>query len=106
MSDVHTTVEWVKEKSSVALTFDEQNLLLLPPNAKPDNRDYFRRLAITVAERAIQEGCSSLLAGGGNETDDTGDVAFYLGSGDFGNVDNVLKAMGLEGQVSIRHKIM
>ncbi|KAF4621013.1 hypothetical protein D9613_000593 [Agrocybe pediades] len=105
MSDIHlvqsaikTTVEWINTKSCRSLPFDDKHLLLLPGPA-PNDRDYFRRLAILAADRANKEGYSSLLAGAGNETDETGDVGFYLGEGEYDKPEKVLEILGLQGKI-------
>ncbi|KAG5653621.1 hypothetical protein H0H81_011847 [Sphagnurus paluster] len=79
--------------------FDAQKLILLAPGATTlpaDNvQDYLWRLALAAEAAATNNTCSSILAGPGSESDDTGDVGLWLGAGDFSTPDRVLEGLGL-----------
>ncbi|KAF9451263.1 hypothetical protein P691DRAFT_808253 [Macrolepiota fuliginosa MF-IS2] len=83
--------------------FLPQHLLLLPPKAQavqaPNERTlrYLGELAVLANVAAESLACSSVLAGQGSESDDTGDVALWLGKGDYGpgNEHNVLRVLEL-----------
>ncbi|KAJ3574720.1 hypothetical protein NP233_g1576 [Leucocoprinus birnbaumii] len=59
--------------------------------------DFLRNLCSLANSTAEGFSCSSILAGPGNESDEMGDVAIWLGQGEFGpgNERNVLGALGL-----------
>ncbi|RDB25376.1 hypothetical protein Hypma_008091 [Hypsizygus marmoreus] len=79
--------------------FISANLVLLPSSAaQPPNQttqDYLHRLVLSAESAAASISCSSILAGAGSESDDTGDIALWLGPGDFGEPQAVLQALGL-----------
>ncbi|KAG6857269.1 hypothetical protein H0H87_007102 [Tephrocybe sp. NHM501043] len=84
--------------SSHSSSFDLATLILSPPSRPtppPDTVHYLTRLARAAHADALAMSCSSLLAGQGSESDDTGDVALWLGSGDFASPDLVLAVLGL-----------
>ncbi|KAF5386051.1 hypothetical protein D9615_002429 [Tricholomella constricta] len=85
--------------------FDPQTLILLPPGSRqlPNNtvRQYLHRLALAAEATAAESACSSILAGQGSESDDTGDVALWLGKGDFQTPELVLKGLGLNGEIKM-----
>ena len=83
------------------LDFDASHLLVHPPAKIPREKTPFYHMALAAHDKALSQACSSLLAGQGSESDDTGDVAFWLGEGDFSKAENVLGALGLSGNVSI-----
>lgn len=82
-------------------SFLPARLLLLPPaQILPDEevQEYLYDLAHTAQVAAEAQACSSILAGAGSESDDTGDAAFWLGEGQFeGRAEEVVRALGLEG---------
>jgi hypothetical protein len=71
-------------------TFLPDNLLLLPPRTQgaqapsTDQLQYMCDLTSRAANAAESLSCSSILAGQGSESDYTGDVALWLGEGDYG----------------------
>ncbi|KAF8972956.1 hypothetical protein BDZ97DRAFT_642112 [Flammula alnicola] len=97
------TVQLLNENSTHTLDFDASHLLL---TASPSSqlsettKSYLYRLAKDAQDAAYSIGCSSVLVGQGNEGDDTGDVAFWLGEGEYGAAENVLRALGLGGEVN------
>ncbi|KAG6878533.1 hypothetical protein C0993_004431 [Termitomyces sp. T159_Od127] len=79
--------------------FDPASLVLYPPS-RPERpaepvQQYLRRLACAANADAADMACSSILAGQGSESDDTGDVALWLGSGDHASPELVLGTLGL-----------
>lgn len=85
-----TTVDLLCRMAGQPLKFSASHLTLLD-----DNKGYFYQLALKAHLLAMANGCSSILAGQGSESDDTGDVGFYLGEGDYEKAENVLKTLGL-----------
>ncbi|KAF8070278.1 hypothetical protein FPV67DRAFT_1486810 [Lyophyllum atratum] len=79
--------------------FDPHTLILLPPSlpSQPSEtvQRYLHRLALAALATAEEKFCSSILAGQGSESDDTGDVGLWLGSGEFQTPRQVLHALGL-----------
>lgn len=100
--DVHPLTQ-IQRAFEPPPTFLSQYLLLLPPSAqaiKPPGSDilqYLYDLALQANKAAESLSCSSILAGQGNESDDTGDVALWLGSGHYGpgQEQAVLRTLGL-----------
>ncbi|KAL1756404.1 hypothetical protein FB107DRAFT_273912 [Schizophyllum commune] len=91
-------------------------LLIAPPpqtaqsSSLPDEttQNYLYSLAKDAEEAAVSQSCSSILAGLGSESDDFGDVAVWLGQGEYGRGHEVdaLKRLGFEqwathGQISV-----
>lgn len=60
-------------------------------------QNYLYDLVIAGEAAAVSVSCSSILAGQGSESDDTGDIAVWLGKGQFGpgHAANVLERLGL-----------
>ncbi|KAF8197952.1 hypothetical protein BJ912DRAFT_952636 [Pholiota molesta] len=84
--------------STKQLTFDAAHLVLYPSDAPSEAiARYLYQLAKDAQDAAYSRACSSILAGEGSEGDDTGDVAFWLGEGDFSSPGKVLEALGLSG---------
>ncbi|KAF8647174.1 hypothetical protein AX16_007003 [Volvariella volvacea WC 439] len=79
------------------------DLLILPPGVSDLQDKAIGRalydLVIASEDAAVSLSCSSILAGQGNESDDTGDVAVWLGDGEYGpgHASDVLKRLGLSG---------
>lgn len=88
-------------KSIPHASFVPSRLLLLPPaQSLPEEevQSFLFELARTAQVEAEAQFCSSILAGAGSESDDTGDAAFWLGEGQFdGRVEEVVRALGLDG---------
>ncbi|KAG6854059.1 hypothetical protein C0991_011037 [Blastosporella zonata] len=91
-------------------TFDPTTLILFAPSSPPSPTDaiqqYLRRLARAAQSDAVNKSYSSILAGQGSESDDTGDIALWLGTGDFATPDKVLGALGLsvwaaDGEIAV-----
>ncbi|KAI5835777.1 hypothetical protein K523DRAFT_325661 [Schizophyllum commune Tattone D] len=91
-------------------------LLIAPPpqtaqsSSLPDQttQNYLYSLAKDAEEAAVSQSCSSILAGLGSESDDFGDVAVWLGQGEYGrgHEADALKRLGFEqwathGQISV-----
>lgn len=91
-------------------------LLIAPPprtvasSSLPDEtvQNNLYSLARLAEAAAVSQSCSSILAGLGSESDDFGDVAVWLGEGQFGRGHEVdaLKRLGFEkwathGQISV-----
>lgn len=92
------TAQLLCEASTQELTFDAAHLVLCPSVAPSEAiRRYLYQLAKDAQDAAYSRACSSILAGEGSEGDDTGDVAFWLGEGDFTSPGKVLEALGLSG---------
>ncbi|KAF8629206.1 hypothetical protein AX17_005791 [Amanita inopinata Kibby_2008] len=89
-----------KDTASLS-SFDTKHLLFLPATdghaVSNETRKYLGDLTIYAENTAEFMGYSSILAGPGSESDDTGDVAFWLGSGDHfkNNANAVLSRLGL-----------
>ena len=66
-------------------------------NISPEVETFLKHLTITANAAAASVFCGSVLAGHTSEADDYGDVAFYLGPGDYGpgHEQGVLLALGL-----------
>ena len=81
-------------------------LLIAPPpqtaqsSSLPDEttQNYLYSLAKDAEEAAVSQSCSSILAGLGSESDDFGDVAVWLGQGEYGrgHEADALKRLGFE----------
>jgi hypothetical protein len=70
------------------------SLISVPP---PEVRVYLRDLASIANSTANENACGSVLAGQGSDTDEFGDICFWLGSGPYGegHEANVLRALNL-----------
>jgi len=70
------------------------SLISVPP---PEVRVYLRDLASIANSTANENSCGSVLAGQGSDTDEFGDICFWLGSGPYGEgrEANVLRALNL-----------
>ncbi|KAI9449403.1 hypothetical protein BJY52DRAFT_251273 [Lactarius psammicola] len=70
------------------------SLISVPP---PEVRVYLRDLASTTNSTANENSCGSVLAGQGSDTDEFGDICFWLGNGPYGQGQevNVLRALNL-----------
>ncbi|KAF8268643.1 hypothetical protein EI94DRAFT_1134510 [Lactarius quietus] len=70
------------------------SLISVPP---PEVRVYLRDLASIANSTANENSCGSVLAGQGSDTDEFGDICFWLGSGPYGEGHevNVLRALNL-----------
>lgn len=82
--------------------------LVVSPNnsAKSDNTksvQYLQALATAAKDTAFAHACSSVLAGQGSEADDLEDIGFWLGKGQYDreNAENVMKSLGLQGEVGM-----
>ena len=76
------------------------NLVLLAPSADAPNVDaqkFLYDLVIGSEAAAVSMSCSSILAGQGSESDDTGDIGVWLGEGNYGrgHAGDVLERLGL-----------
>ncbi|KAF9456628.1 hypothetical protein BDZ94DRAFT_1138199, partial [Collybia nuda] len=80
-------------------SFLPARLLLIPPaQSLPHDKiqGYLYELVRAAQVAAEAQACSSILAGIGSESDDTGDAAFWLGEGQFeGQAEEVVRALGL-----------
>ncbi|KAG6820880.1 hypothetical protein H0H93_010224 [Arthromyces matolae] len=89
------------DDSSPKSSFDPSCLILFPPSSPPSPpppdfvRHYLHRLARDAQADATDRACSSILAGQGSESDDTGDIALWLGPNNHSTPDLVLKSLGL-----------
>lgn len=105
---IAATVDILRSAALRTLEFDAEHLLLIAatrPSAS--TASYLYRLAKAAQDSAYARACSSLLAGEGSESDDTGDVAFWLGEGDYGAPDKVLRALGVSGnEVGSHHGVI
>ncbi|KAH9040164.1 hypothetical protein EDB84DRAFT_1463973 [Lactarius hengduanensis] len=70
------------------------SLISVPP---PEVRVYLRDLASTTNSTANENSCGSVLVGQGSDTDEFGDICFWLGDGPYGEgrEANVLRALNL-----------
>ena len=70
------------------------SLISVPP---PEVRVYLRDLASTANSTANENSCGSVLVGQGSDTDEFGDICFWLGNGPYGegHEANVLRALNL-----------
>ena len=95
------TAEFLKSISSKELYFDDPVLSTTKDHPK-DN--VFQRLVGEAQRVAYSRACSSALVGEGNESDEMGDVAIWLGQGDFGpgHAEKVLLALGLDTKIVCR----
>ena len=94
---VAATVDILRAESAIPLAFDEAHLVLAPVGVSLSEEvsKSLCALAKEAQEKAYARACSSLLVGESSESDDTGDVAFWLGAGDYGGADKVLRALGI-----------
>ena len=70
------------------------SLIPVPP---PEVRVFLRDLASTTNSTANENSCGSVLVGQGSDTDEFGDICFWLGNGPYGqgHEANVLRALNL-----------
>ena len=70
------------------------SLIPVPP---PEVRVFLRDLASTANSTANENSCGSVLVGQGSDTDEFGDICFWLGNGPYGqgHEANVLRALNL-----------
>jgi hypothetical protein len=70
------------------------SLIPVPP---PEVRVFLRDLASTSNSTANENSCGSVLVGQGSDTDEFGDICFWLGNGPYGqgHEANVLRALNL-----------
>ncbi|KAH9083898.1 hypothetical protein EDB83DRAFT_2212872 [Lactarius deliciosus] len=75
------------------------SLISVPP---PEVRVYLRDLASTTNSTANENSCGSVLVGQGSDTDEFGDICFWLGNGPYGEgrEANVLRALNLYDSTS------
>ncbi|KJA27770.1 hypothetical protein HYPSUDRAFT_197930 [Hypholoma sublateritium FD-334 SS-4] len=87
------TVAVLRAASARPLAFDA---MVLSPGPRPSEEAArcLHELAEAAQEMAAARACSSALVNG-SESDDTGDVAFWLGPGDYGSAAKVLGALGI-----------
>lgn len=90
------TVDILRAASAIPLEFDEGHRVVYP-GARPsaETAECLYALAKEAQDTAHARACSSVLVGASSESDDTGDVAFWLGAGDYGSADKVLQALGI-----------
>ncbi|KAH0589329.1 hypothetical protein H2248_005090 [Termitomyces sp. 'cryptogamus'] len=92
------------DDSSPRSSFDPTCLILYPPSGPSPPAEsvqqYLRRLARAAQADAADMACSSILAGQGSESDDTGDIALWLGSKDHASANVVLETLGLSEWVA------
>jgi len=99
-SIAQATVELLIAQSSRKLEFKASRLLLYSSSQPSEQAQiYLYQLAKDAQAEALSLLCSSLLVGQGNESDEYGDVAFWVGNGEFGVAENVLDALGIAGEV-------
>ncbi|KAI0915651.1 hypothetical protein AcV5_003515 [Taiwanofungus camphoratus] len=85
-------------------------IALLPPDAPANNRpqeEFLSALTLGANDAASSTACGSILAGQTSESDEYGDIAFWLGEGNFnkGNEKAVIKALGLQFWLSQETKV-
>jgi len=95
------TAEFLKSISSKELYFDD---LVLSTTKDHPKDDVFQQLVDEAQRVAYSRACSSALVGESNESDEMGDVAIWLGQGDFGpgHAEKVLLAFGLDTEIVCR----
>lgn len=91
--------------ASTSLIFDPNDLFISAPNTTPpsaESRHILRELTLAAPPAANSLGCGSLLLGQSSESDEYGDVAFWLGDGpggkDYygpGNVESIVSSLQL-----------
>jgi len=101
-------------------SFLPSSLILVPPESKskseseskpsPETETYLASLVRAAHRTGASLLCSSVLAGRGSESDEFGDVAFWVGEvgdaqADGAQADDILRALGLMGMVE-RGKIV
>jgi len=101
-------LSWSPITSTLRAVFDPSSLripeacisALQLPDAPPQSplREYLEDLTFSANNAANSLACGSLLAGQTSESDEYGDVSFWLGEGDYskGHERDVLKALKLE----------
>ncbi|KAI0331036.1 hypothetical protein GY45DRAFT_1336489 [Cubamyces sp. BRFM 1775] len=79
---------------------------ILPPNltllsVPPSLQDYLRQLTVCANAAAASLACGSILAGHASEADEYGDIAFWLGEGDYdkGHELEILQSLSLQDMV-------
>lgn len=93
-------IQRLSDEESPPSSFSPTSLYLLPEGVQLPTkqvRETLLKLAVSAQGAAEALACSSVLAGQGSESDDTGDVALWLGHGDFGrgHAQNVIEKLGL-----------
>ena len=83
--------------------------VLVPRGEAPGDvvREFLVNLTRRAASAASALACGSILAGATSETDEYGDIAFWLGEGDFGpgREREVLDALGLKSCTTPESKV-
>ncbi|KAH8828517.1 hypothetical protein DL96DRAFT_1463829 [Flagelloscypha sp. PMI_526] len=83
-------------------SFIPDHLTVIAPNASSQPGasalDFLRDLVLSAEKAATSLACSSILLGQTSESDYLGDLAIFLGSGDFGegHEEDVIKTLGLQ----------
>lgn len=79
---------------------------VLPPNLAPHSvppsvQDYLRQLTIRANAAAASLACGSILAGHASEADEYGDIAFWLGEGEYdkGHELEILQSLALQDMI-------
>ncbi|KZT04607.1 uncharacterized protein LAESUDRAFT_727779 [Laetiporus sulphureus 93-53] len=90
---------------------NQDKVPVLYPRGTPSGKaeeEYIASLTIQANAAAKSLACGSILAGQSSEADEYGDVAFWLGEGDYGvgHESQVLEALRLEGQLNAETKVI
>ncbi|KAI0029993.1 hypothetical protein K488DRAFT_88186 [Vararia minispora EC-137] len=78
------------------------------PPPHPTTAAFLQSFASAAAKAATAKACGSLLAGHSSESDEFGDVAVWIGKGEYGagHEQDVLRALGLELSVGQQINIL
>jgi len=100
---IGSTISFLRGSGSNAATsstsFIPSHILLTPPSSPGPSQkvqNTIRSIVIAANQTALANACSSVLAGATSESDDYGDVGFWLGAGEFGkgNEKGVIEKLG------------
>ncbi|PSS30950.1 hypothetical protein PHLCEN_2v2519 [Hermanssonia centrifuga] len=100
ISSIYATRSALYQGIKTSHTTIPPDLIVLPPSLPPpptDAADFLTELTACANAAATSAACGSILAGHNSETDEFGDIAFWLGPGSYeqGNELAVLRALDL-----------
>ena len=98
-SAIKQTLAQLYQQSSLQLHVQPAPFLSASDDQVPSEvQTYLHSLTLAANAVANENACGSVLAGQGSESDEFGDVACWLGQGDYGpgRETNVLQALGLQ----------
>lgn len=103
---VSATLSAVYGSEPASILSSEAGAPVLYPTGRPGRKDaeaFLQSLTLKANAAANAMGCGSALLGQTSETDEFGDLAFYLGDGDYGKSRNsaeVIKALQMQPRLT------